>query len=138
MTTDAGALGFIQAKRVRAPLRVREPMRRIVLGNRRRPLGGWQDTLTQALQQGVQRADPDLADVTKLAMEIVSVERQPGGLLDPRTPSTFRIADLKRPLRTYLYLRRHPALAYAIPIAIASAIFFLGRVTAPTKTKERA
>ena len=113
-------------------------MRRIVLGSRRRPLGGWQDTLTQALQQGVQRVDPDLAEVTRLAMEIVAVERKPGGLLDPRTPSTFRIADLKRPLRTYLYLRRHPVLAYAIPIALVSAIFLLGRATAPTKPKERA
>lgn len=76
--------------------------------------------------------------MTRLATQIVTVERQPGGLLDPRTPSTFRIADLKRPLRTYLYFRRHPALAYAIPIGILLGAFFLGRATASMATKERA
>jgi hypothetical protein len=112
-------------------------MRRIVLGDRRRSLQGWQDTLVQALQQGAQRVDPDLAEVTRLAAEIVAVERRPGGLLDPRTPSTFRIADLKRPLRTYLFFRRHRALAYAIPIGLVAAVFLLGRATAPRKKKER-
>jgi hypothetical protein len=59
-----------------------------------------------------------------------------GGLLDPRTPSTFKVGDLRRPMKTYLYLRRHPALLYAIPISALALAFLLGRVSAPSK-KER-
>jgi hypothetical protein len=96
----------------------------------------WQDTLTHALQQGVERADPDLAEVVHLAQQILVVERQPGGLLDPRTPSTFKISDLQRPMKAYLFLRKHPAVVYALPLGILALTFLVGRATAPKSRKE--
>ena len=92
-------------------------------------LSAWHDQLVQALQKGVQRADPNLADVVQLTSEILTLEREPGGLLDPRTPSTFQIADLRRPMRMYLYYRRHPLVVYAIPIGVLALAFFLGRAS---------
>jgi hypothetical protein len=95
-----------------------------------------QDTLTHALEQGVDRADPDLAAVVQLARQILATERQPGGLLDPTKPSTFKVSDLKRPMQLYLYARRHPAILYAVPIGLLALTFLLGRASANEK-KER-
>ena len=111
-------------------------MRRGEIPNVGLAAASWQDTLAHALQQGVERADPDLAEVTRLAQQILVVERQPGGLLDPRTPSTFKISDLRRPMKTYLFLRKHPAVFYAVPLGILALTFLLGRATAPKSRKE--
>jgi hypothetical protein len=92
----------------------------------------WQDTLTHALEQGVQRADPDLADVVQLAQQILVTERKPGGLLDPRKPSTFKVADLRKPMQAYLYARRNPIVLYAVPIGIVALAFLLGRASKPS------
>src|SRR5205807_1561141 len=96
----------------------------------------WQDQLFSALQTGVQRADPDLAEAIKLAQQIIVVEKQPGGLLDPRTPSTFKISDLHRPMRMYLFYRRHKLVVYAIPVAILALTFLAGRASARSFKKE--
>jgi hypothetical protein len=84
----------------------------------------------QAIVAGAAKADPDLAEIVRLAREVVAVERQPGGALDPRTPSTFKISDLKTPLRAYLFYRKNPLLTYAIPVGILALAFVLGRVSA--------
>jgi hypothetical protein len=97
----------------------------------------WQDTLRHAVEQGVQQADPDLAEVVQLAQEVIVTERKPGGLLDPSKPSTFKVADLKKPLKGYLFLRRNPVVLYAAPIGILALAFLLGRASKPS-TKERA
>jgi hypothetical protein len=90
----------------------------------------WQDQFMTGLQRGMSEANPDLAQAVQLAAEIVAVERQPGGALDPNTPSTFQIADLHLPLKAYLFYRKHPLLIYSIPIGILLAAFLLGRATA--------
>jgi len=98
----------------------------------RRGLGapGWQDQFLTAIKAGAQRADPDLGEMIELASEIISVERQPGGALDPRTPSTFKISDLRTPMKAYLFYRKHPVATYAIPIGILAFAFLLGRASA--------
>jgi hypothetical protein len=100
-------------------------------------LARWQDTLKHAVEQGVQQADPDLAEVVQLAQQILVTERKPGGLLDPSKPSTFRVADLKKPMHAYLYLRRNPVVLYAAPIAIVGLAFLLGRAS-KSSAKEHA
>lgn len=95
----------------------------------------WQQKLKAALEQGIQRADPQVAEVVALAQEIIAMERRPGGALDPSTPSTFQIADMRKPMRYYLYYRRHPAIAYAIPIGILLLSFLLGRATVSRSPK---
>jgi hypothetical protein len=111
------------------------------MGQRNASLARWQDTLThaveQGVQQGVQRADPDLAEVVQLAQQVLVTERRPGGLLDPSKPSTFKVADLKKPLRAYLYVRRNPTVLYAAPIGILALAFLLGRAS-KTSAKEHA
>jgi hypothetical protein len=89
----------------------------------------WQDTVTHALEQGVQHADPDVAEIIQLAQQILVTERKPGGLLDPSKPSTFKIGDLRKPMQVYLYARRNPIVLYAVPIGIVALAFFLGRAS---------
>ncbi len=91
---------------------------------------GWQDTFLTAIKTGAQRTDPDLGDMIGLATEIISVERQPGGALDPRTPSTFKISDLRTPMKAYLFYRKHPLATYAIPAGILALAFLIGRASA--------
>ena|SRR5215471_17641601 len=71
--------------------------------------------------------DADARDVASLVIEIMSVERQPGGLLDPRTPSTFQVGDLKTPLRTYLFFRKYPWALVAFPVGALVIAYLLGR-----------
>lgn len=100
------------------------------------PLGlgaNWQDTFVNALAVGAARTDPEIGELVQLVTQIVAVERQPGGALDPRTPSTFRVSDLRRPLKAYLFYRKHPLVAYAIPLGIVGLAFLLGRASAPIK-----
>src|SRR5437867_1408417 len=85
--------------------------------------------IAQSLIAGTQTLDPDLPEVIALAREIGELERRPGGLLDPRRPSTFRIGDLRQPLKAYLYYRKHPWVLYAIPLGLAGLIFALGRAS---------
>lgn len=89
----------------------------------------WQQVLENALVTGAQRTDPQVGEVVKLVTDVVRVERQPGGALDPRTPSTFHVQDLRRPLKAYLFYRKHPFVVYAIPIGILGLAFALGRAT---------
>jgi hypothetical protein len=98
-------------------------------------LARWQDTVTHALQKGVQQADPALAEIVQLAQQILVTERKPGGLLDPSKPSTFKIGDLKKPMQAYLYARRNPIVLYAVPIGIVALAFLLGRAS-KTSAKE--
>jgi hypothetical protein len=98
-------------------------------------LARWQDTVTHALEKGVQQADPDVADIVQLAQQILVTERKPGGLLDPTKPSTFKIGDLKKPMQAYLYARRNPIVLYAVPIGIVALAFLLGRAS-KTSAKE--
>jgi hypothetical protein len=88
----------------------------------------WDQILAGAIA-GSRAIDPDLPDVIGLVQEVITVERRPGGLLDPNTPSTFRIGDLRTPLRAYLFYRRHPWTLYAVPLGILASAFLLGRAT---------
>jgi len=74
--------------------------------------------------------DPDLPQVVGLVREIIAMERRPGGLLDPAKPSTFRVRDLRMPLQTYIQIRRHPWVVYAVPAGLLALAFLLGRRTA--------
>jgi len=96
----------------------------------RRAMGAvdWQQ-IVDSLVTNSKVIDPDLPEVASLVREVIVFERRPGGLLDPARPSTFRIADLRRPLRGYLFFRRHPWVAYAIPGAALALAFALGRAT---------
>jgi len=93
-------------------------------------MGAWQDQLLNALQVGASRTDPELGEIVQLVTQILAVERQPGGALDPHTPSTFRIQDLHRPLEAYLFYRKHPWVVYAIPALSLAIVFLLGRASA--------
>jgi len=81
-----------------------------------RGVGSWDQTFLDAIVTGAQRTDPELAEIVQLAREIIAVERGPGGALDPRTPSTFKVSDLRWPLKTYLGYRRQPLLFMAVPV----------------------
>jgi len=96
-------------------------------------LADWKDDFARGLQRGVQQADPEIAEVVSLAREIVAVEREPGGALDPNTPSTFTVGDLRTPMRAYLFYRKHPIVTIAIPVGILALAFVLGRATAPRR-----
>jgi hypothetical protein len=98
-------------------------------------LSNWQEQLFAGIREGAKQADPDLAEVIDLATEVVHTERAPGGALDPNTPSTFRIADLKQPLRAYLFYRRHPLLTLASPAGILALVFLLGRASVSRSTR---
>lgn len=98
----------------------------------------WQQVFTNALVVGAQRTDPQIGEVVQLVSEIVRVERQPGGALDPRTPSTFQVRDLRRPLKAYLFYRKHPLVVYSIPIGILGLAFLLGRASAAVTKGGRA
>ena len=87
------------------------------------------DALAQTLAASAALIDPDARDIAQLVQEAVSIERQPGGMLDPRTPSTFRLKDLKTPLRTWIFFRRHKWAVYAVPISILGLAFPVGRAT---------
>lgn len=87
------------------------------------------DNLLQILASSSRAIDPDLPDVVNLTREVIAIERRPGGLLDPSTPSTFRIVDLKKPLHAYLFYRKHPWILYAIPLGILGLAFAIGRAS---------
>jgi hypothetical protein len=94
------------------------------------PLAGWQDQFLTGMRTGLRQGDPALAEIVELASEIVAVERQPGGALDPRVPTTFQVSDLKRPMWLYLFYRKHPVLTYSIPVGLLLLAFALGRASA--------
>jgi hypothetical protein len=87
------------------------------------------DTIANAFAAGAFANDPAARDVVQLAMEAIRVERQPGGLLDPRTPSTFSVRDLRTPLRAWLFFRRNKWALYALPAGILTLAFLAGRAT---------
>lgn len=77
----------------------------------------------------------DLADVVGLLDEVFAEERKPGGALDPATPSTFQIRDLKAPIEAYLYDRRHPLAKYVGPGLVVVAAFALGSLIGRRKAR---
>jgi hypothetical protein len=87
------------------------------------------DALAQTLAASAALLDRDAGEVAQLVQEAVAIERQPGGMLDPRTPSTFRLNDLKTPLRTWIFFRRHKWAVYAVPLSILGLAFLVGRAT---------
>ena len=87
------------------------------------------DTVASALAAGAMTLDPDMPEIIRLAQEVIRVERQPGGLLDPRSPSTFKLRDLRTPMRTWLFFRRNRWALYAIPASVLALAFLAGRAS---------
>jgi hypothetical protein len=87
------------------------------------------DIVAGALAAGAMSLDPDMREIIQLAQEAIRLERQPGGLLDPRSKSTFKLGDLRTPLRTWLFFRRNRWALYAIPASVLALAFLVGRAS---------
>ena len=87
------------------------------------------DTMANAFAGAAFATDPDAREVVQLALEAIRVERQPGGMLDPRSPSTFKTRDLRTPLRAWLFFRRNKWALYAIPASVLALAFLAGRAS---------
>ncbi len=82
-------------------------------------------TLMQFLEARAS-SDPETRQTIGLLQQAIALELEPGGALDPDSPSNFRLSSLRRPLEAYLFARENPTTAAGIPIVAAAGLVGLG------------
>ncbi len=80
-----------------------------------------------AIAASTSAIDPAMPDVLRMVRHAIEFERRPGGLLDPRKPSTFNVGKVKTALELYMNVRRNPWVLYAIPAGVLAIAYLLGR-----------